>query len=56
VRSQQRCCLLEKEKAMSEISIGADGYYHPNSEEQIRELILRANEKHLQVRVRGSGH
>lgn len=41
---------------MSTISIGADGYYHPDSEEQIRELILQANERHLQVRVRGSGH
>jgi hypothetical protein len=41
---------------MSTISIGADGYYHPKSEEQIRQLILRANEEHLQVRVRGAGH
>jgi hypothetical protein len=41
---------------MDTISIGADGYYHPASDEEVRGLILRAIEERLQVRVRGSGH
>jgi phage shock protein PspC (stress-responsive transcriptional regulator) len=41
---------------MSAITTGADGYYHPKDEEQVRQLILRASKEGLQVRVRGSGH
>jgi hypothetical protein len=32
------------------------GFYHPSSEEQICELIRRANRDGLQIRVRGAGH
>lgn len=35
---------------------GADGYYHPASDDQVAQLIERANAEHLKIRVRGSGH
>ena len=41
---------------MDTISIGADGYYHPASDDQVAQLIKRANAERLKVRVRGSGH
>jgi D-arabinono-1,4-lactone oxidase len=41
---------------MDTIAAGADGFYHPGSEEEISALIKRANSEGLKVRVHGSGH
>jgi hypothetical protein len=41
---------------MKTISIGPDGFYHPEDEDQIRELILYAVEHNGKIRVRGSAH
>lgn len=41
---------------MDNIKIGADGFYHPATEEQIQALIKHANQNKLKVRVRGAGH
>jgi hypothetical protein len=41
---------------MKIISIGTDRFYHPENEDQIRDLILYAVENSLKVRVRGSAH
>lgn len=38
------------------IDIGADGFYHPSSEEEIICLVNRAAEEGLQIRCRGSAH
>ncbi|MFZ5891069.1 MAG: FAD-binding protein [Myxococcota bacterium] len=38
------------------IQIGADGYYHPATEEELVELVKWAHEKKLQLRVRGARH
>jgi FAD/FMN-containing dehydrogenase len=38
------------------ISKGKDGYYHPASEEEIRELIEHAAREGLKIRVRGAAH
>jgi FAD/FMN-containing dehydrogenase len=35
---------------------GADGFYHPATEDQVRELILHARHEGRTVRVRGAGH
>ncbi len=35
---------------------GAAGYYHPENEEDIRQLISRAKQENLKIRVRGSAH
>ncbi len=32
------------------------GYYHPANEDEVKELILLANERKMKIRVRGSGH
>ncbi len=34
----------------------SDGYYHPASEEELRALIHKAQERGLKLRVRGAGH
>ena len=41
---------------MNSIRLGTDGFYHPDNENQIRDLILYAVGNNLKVRVRGSGH
>ncbi len=41
---------------MPAISPGQDGFYHPASEEEITQLILRARSEGLKVRVSGSAH
>ena len=42
--------------SMKIISIASDGFYHPENDDQIRDLLLYAVENGLKVRVRGSGH
>jgi D-arabinono-1,4-lactone oxidase/FAD binding domain len=39
-----------------DLKVDEQGFYHPSSEEQICELIRRANRDGLQIRIRGSGH
>ena len=34
----------------------SDGYYHPASEEELRALIHKAQERGSKLRVRGAGH
>jgi FAD/FMN-containing dehydrogenase len=41
---------------MTSITVTADGFFHPENEDQIRGLILHAVEHNLKVRVRGSAH
>lgn len=38
------------------VNAGHDGFYHPRSEDEIRELILRARREGKKLRVRGAGH
>lgn len=38
------------------IDRGADGYYHPSTVEQVRDLVLHARDVGATLRVRGSGH
>lgn len=38
------------------IEIGADGYFHPDSEQRLVELVTWAHSEGLQLRVRGSRH
>ena len=38
------------------IELGADGFYHPETEDQIVALVKKAHEQHLQIRVRGAAH
>ncbi|MCB0711373.1 MAG: hypothetical protein KDD67_03495 [Ignavibacteriae bacterium] len=40
----------------NEITIGADGFYHPASEEELIALVKKANQEGLLLRVRGSVH
>jgi len=37
---------------MAQLKVGSDGFYHPSSEEEVRELILLANSKGLKIRAR----
>ena len=41
---------------MANIRKGEGGYYHPGTEDEVRELILHAREEGKLIRVRGSGH
>ena len=41
---------------MDIISRGADGYFHPTTEEELRALILHAGAAHKKLRVRGASH
>ena len=41
---------------MDTISRGADGYFHPKTEDELRALILRARASRVKLRVRGSSH
>ncbi len=41
---------------MQTISQSSDGFFHPENEEQIAELIHYANQNGLKVRVRGAAH
>ena len=41
---------------MSAIPRSADGYYHPRTEDEVRELILKARDEKKLLRCRGSGH
>ena len=41
---------------MDIISRGADGYFHPTTEEELRALILHAGVTHRKLRARGSSH
>src|SRR5690606_10675058 len=36
--------------------LGADGFYHPGSEDELRELIAAARASGRKLRVRGAGH
>jgi D-arabinono-1,4-lactone oxidase len=37
-------------------SVGADGFYHPQSEAELKDLVVMASEQGRQCRVRGSAH
>lgn len=41
---------------MDIISRGADGYFHPKTEEELRALILHAGSANQKLRVRGASH
>jgi FAD/FMN-containing dehydrogenase len=41
---------------MDIISRGADGYFHPKTEEELRALILHAGASSKKLRVRGASH
>ena len=41
---------------MATLQRGADGFYHPATEDEIRSLIEHAAQEGLKIRVRGSGH
>ena len=41
---------------MDLISRGADGYFHPTTEEELRALILHAGATNRKLRVRGASH
>lgn len=38
------------------IQPGEDGFYHPQNEQELREIILEARDKNYELRVKGSGH
>jgi hypothetical protein len=41
---------------MDIVSRGADGYFHPKTEDELRALILHAGATHKKLRVRGASH
>ncbi len=41
---------------MSIIERGTDGYYHPRTEEELRDLVVHADAMRRRLRVRGSSH
>ncbi len=43
-------------KIYNMVEIGADGFYHPETEDQIVALVKRAYEEGKQIRVRGAAH
>ncbi|NIV14174.1 MAG: FAD-binding protein [Aliifodinibius sp.] len=47
---------VKSDKRIKAISPGSDGFYHPANEDEIVQLVKRANEDGLQVRASGSHH
>lgn len=41
---------------MAAVTMGSDGFYHPLTEDDVRDLILLAREQRKIIRVRGSAH